>query len=32
LVGYDVTYRYDGKDGVVRMSVKPGAMLPMKNG
>lgn len=30
--GYDVTYRYDGKDGVVRMSDKPGATLPMKNG
>ena len=32
VVGYDVTYRYDGKDGVVRTSVKPGATLPMKNG
>ena len=32
MVGYDVTYRYDGKEGVVRTSVKPGATLPMKNG
>ena len=31
-VGYDATYRYDGEDGVVRTSVKPGATLPMKNG
>ena len=32
LVGYDVTYRLDGKDGVVRMSTKPGATLPVKDG
>ena len=32
LVGYNVTYRLDGKDGVVRMSVKPGPTLPVKNG
>ena len=32
LVGYDVKYRLDGKDGVVRMSFKPGATLPVKNG
>jgi uncharacterized protein YcfJ len=32
LVGYDVTYRLDGKDGVVRMTSKPGAQLPVKNG
>jgi len=32
LVGYDVTYRLDGKDGVVRMSFKPGATLPVKDG
>lgn len=32
LIGYDVTYRLDGKDGVVRMSSKPGATLPVKDG
>jgi len=32
LVGYDVTYRLDGKDSVVRMSFKPGATLPVKDG
>ena len=32
LVGYDVTYRFDGKDGVVRTSFKPGATLPVKDG
>ena len=32
LVGYNVTYRLDGKDGVVRMSSKPGPTLPVKNG
>ena len=32
LVGYNVTYRLDGKDGVVRMSFKPGPTLPVKNG
>jgi uncharacterized protein YcfJ len=32
LVGYDVTYRLDGKDGVVRMATKPGATLPVKDG
>ena len=32
LLGYDVTYRLDGKDGVVRMSFKPGATLPVKDG
>ena len=32
LVGYDVTYRLDGKEGVVRMSAKPGATLPVKDG
>ena len=31
-VGYDVTYRLDGKEGVVRTSFKPGATLPVKNG
>ncbi|MBC7939807.1 MAG: glycine zipper 2TM domain-containing protein [Chitinophagaceae bacterium] len=32
VVGYDVTYRLDGKDGVVRMSSKPGDKLPVKGG
>jgi uncharacterized protein YcfJ len=32
LVGYDVKYRLDGKDGVVRTSFKPGATLPVKDG
>ena len=32
LVGYDVSYRLDGKTGVVRMSSKPGATLPVSNG
>ncbi|MCG3190258.1 MAG: hypothetical protein LKCHEGNO_02905 [Burkholderiaceae bacterium] len=32
LLGYDVTYRLDGKNGVVRMSAKPGATLPVKDG
>jgi uncharacterized protein YcfJ len=32
LVGYDVTYRLEGKQGVVRTSFKPGATLPVKDG
>jgi uncharacterized protein YcfJ len=32
VVGYDVTYRFDGKDGVVRTAFKPGATLPVKDG
>jgi uncharacterized protein YcfJ len=32
LVGYDVTYRLAGKEGVVRMSSRPGATLPVKDG
>ena len=32
LVGYDVRYRLDGKDGSVRMSFKPGPTLPVKDG
>ena len=32
LVGYDVTYRLEGKEGVVRTSFKPGATLPVKDG
>ena len=31
-VGYDVTNRLSGKDGVVRTSFRPGATLPVKNG
>ena len=31
-VDYNVTYRLDGKDGVVRMSFKPGPTLPEKDG
>ena len=32
VVGYNVTYRLDGKDGVVRTSFKPGPTLPVKDG
>jgi len=32
LSGYSVTYRLDGKDGVVHTSFKPGAKLPVKDG
>ena len=32
LVGYEVTYRLDGRDGTVRTSFKPGATLPVKDG
>ena len=32
VVGYNVTYRLDGKEGVVRMSSRPGATLPVKDG
>lgn len=32
VVGYMVTYRLDGKEGVVRTSFKPGATLPVKDG
>ncbi len=32
LVGYNVTYRLDGKQGSVRTSFKPGATLPVKDG
>ena len=32
LVGYSVTYRLDGKEGVVRTSFRPGATLPVKDG
>ena len=32
LVGYNVTYRLEGKEGQVRMSFKPGQTLPVKDG
>jgi uncharacterized protein YcfJ len=32
LVGYDVTYRLDGKESVVRTSFKPEARIPVKDG
>lgn len=32
VIGYDVTYRLDGKEGVARMSFKPGDKLPVKDG
>jgi uncharacterized protein YcfJ len=32
VVGYDVTYRLEGKERVVRTSFKPGATLPVKDG
>lgn len=30
--GYDVTYRLDGKQDVVRMDFKPGEQIPVKDG
>ena len=32
LIGYDVTYRLEGKEAVARTSFKPGATLPVKDG
>lgn len=32
LVGYDVTYRYEGKEDTVRMSYNPGKQIPVVNG
>jgi uncharacterized protein YcfJ len=32
LIGYDVTYRFNGKEAVARTSFKPGATLPVKDG
>jgi uncharacterized protein YcfJ len=32
ITGYDVTYRLDGKESVVRMSYDPGNKIPLKNG
>lgn len=31
-LGYDVTYRLDGKEGVVRVAKHPGPQIPVKNG
>jgi uncharacterized protein YcfJ len=31
-LGYSVTYRLDGKEGVVQTTFKPGATLPVKDG
>lgn len=31
-LGYDVTYRLDGKEGLVRMAFNPGAQIPVKDG
>jgi uncharacterized protein YcfJ len=32
VVGYDVTYRLEGKERVIRTAFKPGPTLPVKNG
>jgi uncharacterized protein YcfJ len=32
LLGYDVTYRLDGKEGTVRMASDPGKQIPVKDG
>jgi uncharacterized protein YcfJ len=32
LIGYDVTYRLEGKESVVRMSFDPGSRIPVKDG
>ena len=32
LVGYDVTYRLEDKEGTLRTSFKPGSTLPVKDG
>lgn len=32
LVGYDVTYRYEGKQDTVRMSYNPGKQIPVRDG
>ena len=32
LLGYDVTYRLDGKDGAVRLAYDPGKQIPVKDG
>ena len=32
LVGYDVTYRLEGKEGTVRMASDPGKQIPVQDG
>jgi uncharacterized protein YcfJ len=32
LIGYDVTYRLEGKEGTLRTTFKPGPTLPVKDG
>ena len=32
VIGYDVTYRLEGKEKVVRTSFRPGAQIPVKDG
>ncbi|MFO1304840.1 MAG: glycine zipper 2TM domain-containing protein [Burkholderiales bacterium] len=32
LVGYDVAYKLDGKDGTIRMAYDPGKQIPVKDG
>lgn len=32
VVGYDVTYRFEGKEKVIRTTFMPGATLPVKDG
>jgi uncharacterized protein YcfJ len=32
LIGYDVTYRLEGKEGTVRMAFNPGPRIPVKDG
>ena len=32
VVGYNVTYRFEGKDGIVQMPFRPGPTLPVKDG
>lgn len=32
IVGYDVSYRLDGKQGLVRMDHKPGQQIPVRDG
>ncbi len=31
-IGYDVTYRLAGQEGVIRMKQAPGATIPVKDG
>jgi uncharacterized protein YcfJ len=31
-IGYDVTYRLAGQEGVVRMEKQPGPTIPVKDG